>query len=154
MTFQYQISKVARSCVRKRGGEGDAEEDEVDPVRVRLHQGDSGLGDQLRQVEVEKDMEVDREDGNSTLRTGAPESGCGSQPEMIPAPDSPTLSVQLPTQQQSKVTSHPMEPSRARTRAPSQAPRADGTQHEKLSRGQLRDQCSLRGYQKKESKAA
>ena len=133
MTFQYQISKVARSCVRKRGGEGDAEEDEVDPVRVRLHQGDSGLGDQLRQVEVEKDMEVDREDGNSTLRTGAPVSGCGPQPEMIPVPDSPTLSVQLPTPQQSTATPQPLEASFEGTCAPSQAPRADGPQNEELT---------------------
>ena len=58
---------------------------------ARLLQGEPELSDQLRHVEVEPDMEVAREDEISTLSTGIPEGGCSRQPEMIPAPDSPTL---------------------------------------------------------------
>ena len=128
--------------------------DELDPARLRLHQSEPELGDQLRRVGVEKDMEVDREDGNSTLSAGAPASGCGPRTERIPAPDPPTLSVQLPIPQQAKVTSQSLESSFDSKRAPPQAPRADGTQYEKLTRGQSHDQCSQQGYRKKESKAA
>ena len=112
------------------------EEEALDPVRVRLHQSESGLRDQLRQVEVETEMWPDSEDGNSTLSTGAPASGCGPQPETIPAPGSPTLSVRLPTPHQSEVTSHPLESSFDRTCAPSQALRAEGAQCDKLMLGQ------------------
>ena len=60
------------------------EEEGMDPVRVHLLENGSGLSDQLRHVGVESDMEVGREDGNSTLSTGIPESGCSPQPEMVP----------------------------------------------------------------------
>ena len=129
-------------------------QEESDPARVRLLQNGSGLGDELRNVEVESEMEVDREDGNSTSSTGFLEGGCSSQPEMIPAPDSPPLSVQLPTQQPSKMNLHPLESSSDRFCEPSQAPQAGWAQYEKSTWGQLRDQCSQRGYQEKESKAA
>ena len=75
--FQSQAFGVARLCVRKRGEEKDAEETELDPARVRFRQSETDLGSQLGQVGVEKDMEVEREDGNSTLRTGTPESRSG-----------------------------------------------------------------------------
>ena len=45
VAFQSQISKVARFRVRGRGEEKDVEEDELDPVTIRLHQSESGLGD-------------------------------------------------------------------------------------------------------------
>ena len=95
--FQPQISEVARLCVGKRGEKKDVEEAELDPARARFRQSASDLGDQLGPIDVGKDMEVDREDGNPTLCTGAPESGSGPRPEMIPVPDSPSMSVQLPT---------------------------------------------------------
>ena len=151
--LQSQLSKVAGFRLRKRGEEKDAEDDELDPVRVRLHLSQSGLGDQLRQVDVVTDMEVDREDGNPALSTGAPECGCGPQPEMIPVPDSSTLSVQLPTPQQSKVPPQRLESSFDRTCAPSRAPRADGAQYWKLTWGRLHDQCSRQDNRINKSKA-
>ena len=51
-------------------------EEELDPARARFLQNGSGLGDDLRNVEEESEMEADREDGNSMSSTGIPESGC------------------------------------------------------------------------------
>ena len=82
-------------------------EDELDQVWARFRQVGTDLGSQLRQVDVEKDMEVGRGDEGSTLSTGTPESG--SEPEMIPAPGSPTLSGQLPSPHVSSDTrQHPI----------------------------------------------
>ena len=140
--FQSQVFKVAMFCVRQRGEEEDAVEEELNPARVRLLLSGSGLGNELRSFEVESEMEADRDDGNSTWSTGIPLSGCRPRPEMIPVPDSPPLSAQLPTQQPSKTNLRSLDSSIYRTCEPSQVPRADGTQYEKLSRGQLHDQCS------------
>ena len=96
--FQSQLFKVARFCVRKRGEEKDVVEEELGPVRVRPLRNGSGPGGELRNVELGSEMEVDREDGNSTSNSGIPESGCRPQPETIPVPDSPSLSVRLPIQ--------------------------------------------------------
>ena len=126
---------------------------ELDPARVRFRQREADLGSRLGQMDVETDLGVDREDGNSTLSTGTPESGSGPLPEMIPVPDSSSLSVQLPTSRDTLDIQQPPEPPFDRTRAPSQAPRADGAQQKEFTRGQLHDQCSQRGYRKKESKA-
>ena len=125
----------------------------MDPVRVRFRQSGVDLADQLGPLDVGKDMEVGREDGNSSLSTGTPESGSGPRPEMIPVPDSPSLSVQLPTPQGPAVIPQPLEFSFDRTCAPSQVPREDGAQNAELTWGHLRDQCSQRGYWQEESKA-
>ena len=98
-------------------------------------------------------MQADRGGGNSTPRTGIPVSGCSPRPDLIPVPDSPTPSAQSPAEQQSEVNTHPLDPLCDRTYAPSQVPREDGTQYEKLSWGRKHDQCSQRGYRKTESKA-
>ena len=121
----------------------------MDPARVRLLQNGSGLGDELRNVEMESEMEADREDGNSTSSTGIPESGCRTQPEMAPVTDSPSPSAQLPTRQPCRMTLNPLDSSFDSTREPSQAPRADGGQYEKLTRQHLRDQRSQRRYREK-----
>ena len=72
MKFQTQVFEVARFCARKRGEDRDVEEEELDPARVRLLANKCGLGDPLRPVEVDSDMVVDREDGNSTFSRGLP----------------------------------------------------------------------------------
>ena len=144
---QSHIFKVARFCAR------EAElEAELDPARVRPRQSESDPGYQLGQIDAEKDMEVDREDGNSTSSTGISRSGCSPQPEMIPVPDSPPLSAQLPTQQPSKMTLRHLESSLDRTCEPSQAPRADGAQYEKLTWGQIHVQRSRREYREKRNR--
>ena len=98
-------------------------------------------------------MQADRGGGNSTPRTGIPVSGCSPRPDLIPVPDSPTPSAQSPAEQQSEVNTHPLDPLCDRTYAPSQVPREDGTQYEKLSLGQLRYQYLQRGYWKEGSKS-
>ena len=129
-------------------------EEELDPVRVRLLQNGSGQGDELRNVEVESEIEVGREDGNSSSSTRIREGGRSPQPEIIPVPDPPSLSVQLPTQQPLKITLHLSDSSFDRTCGPFLDPRADGAQYAKLTWGPSRNQRSRRSYRKKESEAA
>ena len=84
-------------------------------------------------MDVEKDMEVEREDGNFTSITGMPGSDPGPQPEMIPAPDSLSLSAQLPSPRTSLEKRQHLESSVDKACAPPQAPRADGAQYDKLT---------------------
>ena len=100
---------------------------------VRFRQSDTDLENQLEQVDAAKDMEVDREDGNSTLSTDTPESVSGPRPDMIPVPDSPFLSAQLPLPRDTLDIPRPLESSSGRPCAPSQAPRADGPQYGRVS---------------------
>ena len=127
------------------------DETELGPARVCLRQGGSDLVDQPGPIDVGKGVEVDGGDGKSTLSTGAPESGSGRRSEMAPVPESPSLSVRFLTPQGAAVTTRPLGSSFDRACEPSQAPRADGTQYDELTLGQLDDQCSQRGYREKES---
>ena len=124
--FQSQMRKAARFCVRKKGEEKDVEDAELDPVRTRFRQSGADLGSQLRHVDVEKDMEVEREDGNSTLNTGPPKSGSGPWPEVIPVPDPPSLSAQLPSPHVTMDKQRHVGSTFGMKCAPSQAPRAAG----------------------------
>ena len=127
---------------------------ELDPAQVRFRKRETEPGNPLGQIDVERDMELDREDGKSSLSAGSPESGSCARPEMVPAPDSPLLSVQLPTSRETLDIPQPLESSFDTKCAASQAPRADGAQYDELTRVHEKDQCSQRGYRKKESKAA
>ena len=98
-------------------------------------------------------MDVDRGDGNSKSSTGIPASRDSPQTAMIPVPDSPPLSAQLPPHQTSTPNLRPSDSAFDRAREPPQAPTVNGAQFGKVSWGQLRDQCSQRGYWKKDSKA-
>ena len=148
-----RIFKVARFCVGKKGEKKDVEDAESDPVRARFRRIGSDLGGQLRQVDVGTDLEVDRGSGSSSLRTGTRGSGSGPRPEMIPVPDSPSLSVHLPSPLMASDKPQHLDSPLDRKCAPSRAPRATGAQHEELTREHLHDQCSQRGYREKESKA-
>ena len=110
-------------------------------------------GGQPRRVDVEQDMEVDREDGNYTSSTGTPGSDSGRRPGMIPVPDSPLRSVQLPSQRVPSNGHHHLESSFDKMCEPFQAPRAGRSQNDELTWGQLRDQRSQRGFRKEASKA-
>ena len=151
--FQSQTFKVARFRVGAKGREQDVGGAELDPLQPRFRQFVADLGSQLRLVDVGKDMEVGREDGNSTLSTGTPERGSGPRPEMIPIPETPTLSAQLPSPRATLDRRQHPESFFDKTSSPTHAPRADRAQYDELTWGQLRDQRSQRGYMKKESKA-
>ena len=98
-------------------------------------------------------MDVDREDGNNATSTGIPASESGPKPEMIPAPDTPGLSEQLlPPHVPSERHPH-SESSFDKAREPSQALTAHGAQYDEMPWGQLHNQCSRRGFRRKESKA-
>ena len=77
--------KVAQICVRTKEEEKDVEDAELDPMQARFRQIGADLGNQLRQVDVEQDMEVGRGDGKYTSSTGAPEGDSGPEPGIIPA---------------------------------------------------------------------
>ena len=118
--------------MRKKGEEKNAEEAELDPARVRSRQSETDLESPLGQMDVEADMDVGREYGNSTLSTGTPKSGSGVQPDMVPVPDAPSLSAQLPTSRDNLDVSQPLQSSFDRECAPSHAPMADGTHYDIL----------------------
>ena len=79
-------------------------------------------------MDVEKDVEADRGGGNSTPSSGTPEGDPGPRPDMIPVPDSPYLSAQLPSPRAPLDWRQHLESSPDKTCAPSRAPRADETQ--------------------------
>ena len=150
--FTSQTLRVARFCARKREKEKDVAEAGLHPARVRLGQSGSDLVDQLRQVGVEEDMEVGRDEGNCSLGTGAPEGGSDTRPDMKPVPASPPLSAQLPTPRQSAVIPQPAESPRGRKWEPSQVPWKDGAQYEELTWGQIHVQRSRREYREKRNR--
>ena len=80
--------------MRKEREEKGADDAWMDPFRERFRQIGGDLGSQPWQVDVEGDMDVDREDGNYPSSMGTPESDSGPRPEMILAPDSPRLLAQ------------------------------------------------------------
>ena len=108
-------------------------EADLDPVRARFRKSDIDLGNLLGRADAAKGKEVDWEYGKSTLITGAPESGSGPRLEMIPVPDSPSLSVQSPLPRGALDIPQPIESSSGRTCAPSEAPTADGVQFDGLT---------------------
>ena len=66
----------------------DVGDEEVNPVRARLLQNGSELGEEIRNVGVGPETEVDGDEGISKSSMGIPESGCSPKAEMIPVPDS------------------------------------------------------------------
>ena len=102
----------------------------MEPVQARFRQSGADLGSQLRRVDVEKDMEADREDGKPTLRAGTPESRSGPRSDRIPVPDFLSLSAQLTSPHVTMEKQQHPEPPFGRECARSQAPRADGVQYD------------------------
>ena len=150
--FQPQPFKVSRFRMRKKGADKDVEDSEIDPLQARFRPIGADLGSQLRQVDLGKEMEGDREDGESTQSTGTPESGSGPRPGMIPAPDLASLSAQLPPPRTTLERRQLLESFFDKTCAPSQAPRAEGAQYGEITREQLHEQCPQCGKRKRESK--
>ena len=145
--FQSQISKVARFCVRKEGGEKDVEDAELDPAQTRYRQFRADLGFGEGYVRGQGGWE-------GYQSTGTPKIGPGHRAEMSLVPDSPAASAQLPSPRDAAGGRQHLELSFEKKCTPSQAPRAGGTQYDELTWGQLHGQCSQRGSRKTESKAA
>ena len=106
---------------------------ELDPHRERLRRIGADLESQQRQVDVGGDMEMDREDGSYTSSTGTPESDTGPKPEVIPVPDPPSLSVELPSPRVPSERPPHSESSFDKTCEPPQAPEAVGAQYYKMT---------------------
>ena len=120
--FLSRIFKVVRFCVRKGAGGKDVEDAELDPLLDRPRRMGAVLESQPRQLDVERDMEIDGEDG---LR-----------PEIIPAPDSPALSAKLPSPHVPSEQRPLPESSFDEACHPSRVPVADGAQCYELTLGQ------------------
>ena len=74
--------------------------------------------------------------------------------DATPAPNPPSLSVQVPSSPRPPLQHPALESSFGRNCEQPQAPVVDRTQYEKLTRGNLHDQCSQRGYRREESEEA
>ena len=70
---------------------GDAE---LDPMRVRLRSVGPDFGSRPGQWGVDVGMDVNGGGGHRTSGTGILDSESGPKPAVIPAPDSPSLSLQ------------------------------------------------------------
>ena len=135
--------------MREKGKGGrDVHDAKLDPLRERFRRTRADLGGQPREADVEKDMEVDRENASFSSSTGTPERNSGIRPEMVPVPESPSLSIQLPSPQVPSDGHQHLVSSFDKTCVPSRASWADGTQLAKMTWGQLYDQCSQRGLRK------
>ena len=73
--FQWQTLNVARFRAGEEGEGKDVGDAELGPSQARFRQIGEDLGSQLRQVDVEKDMWVDGEDGTLPQGAGATFSG-------------------------------------------------------------------------------
>ena len=110
----------------------DAEEAELDPLRVRLRPVGSDLGNRQGKLGAEVGMDVDREDGDFTWSTGAPDSGSGPNPAALPFPDSLSLPAQLPSPRDPSGMHPDWESSVCNKCDPLHAPVADRTRYEKM----------------------
>ena len=151
--FQSQAFKVARFLAREKVEAAEVGDEEVDPLKERLLTGGLELGNQQEPVGVAGSMDVDEEDGIDAAETGLPESDFGLKPGAMPAPDSPSLSEQLPSPK-SPVGRHPdLGPSHDKLCEASQPPKVNRTQYDEITRDQLHDERSQRGFRGKESEA-
>ena len=151
--FQSRTLKVARFCAREEVGAAEVAGEEVDLPNARLRTGGLGLGNQRGPADVDGNMDVDEDDRIDTSSTSDPEGGSGEIPEAIPAPDSLSLSVQHPPPRGSVERRLDPGSSFDKLRQPSQVPKVTRTQDDEMTRDQLRDECSQRGFWNKESNA-
>ena len=91
--FQSQTSEVARYCVRQKVEETGADDDESDPLHVRMKTAGSAPWGQHTRRDMGDVMDADGDKGNWTQSTGAPRSEDGYRLAAILPPDSPTLTL-------------------------------------------------------------
>ena len=97
MKSQSQTFKEARYCVRKQVEETDVDDDELDPLHVRMRTVGPAPWEEQGQQTMGDATDADVEKGNFTSSAGTPESENGYRPAAVPAPEPPTLSAQLPS---------------------------------------------------------
>ena len=97
-------------------------------------------------------MDVDVEKESWTWSTGTPRCDDRYHPAAIPAPDSPTVSVDLPSSPRSPGRRPEWESSSDKECEPFRAPVAGRAQYDQLTWDQLHQQRSQRGFRRKESK--
>ena len=98
-------------------------------------------------------MDSDGEDGNRAWRTGTPDIEAGPTPVALPAPDSLSLSEQLPSPRDPSGKHPDWVSSHDKKCEPSQAPSVDRAQYDETTWDRLPDQCSRRDFRRKDSKA-
>ena len=152
--FQSPTLKVARHCARKQVEDKDIADDELDPLHARPRAAGPVPWETRGQQDVGGAMDVDEEKGNCTSSSGAPGSENGYHPAACSVPDSSTLFAQLLSSSSSPARHPEWESSFDETREPPQAPLADRARRSRLTWDPLHDQCSERGFRRKELEEA
>ena len=83
-------------CVRNGTAAKDVEDAYLDPMRECLRAAGPDFGTQQGPWDVDASMDMNGEGENRASTTGMRESESGLNPVAVPAPDSPSLSVQFP----------------------------------------------------------
>ena len=104
--FRPQTSKVARSCVRKQVEEKDAEDAELNLWQGQTRPMDLVPRGSSTMRNESNEMDVYGGRLGTICRAGAPGDDSLTSPEATPAPDSPSLSLQVPPSPQSSMQ-HP-----------------------------------------------
>ena len=95
------------------------------------------LGNQQEQVDAEGNMDVDEPDGIGASSTGVPESDSGLKPDVMPAPEPPAPSVQLPSPRGPRERHLDPGSSLDKRREPPQVPQVNRTQYDEMTWDQL-----------------
>ena len=129
----------------------------MDPRNECFRSGGLDLGNQQESVDEEDDgirmMDANEDAGARAPSTGIPESDSGLNPRAIPAPDSPSLSVQLTSPQGSVERRRDPGSFSGKPCESSRVPKVNRTQYNEMKWDQLRVDCPQRGFRKEESKA-
>ena len=133
--FQSQTFKVARCCVRIKVEDGDAGDEELDPVRARVRTVASAPWEHSTQRDSGDVVDVDEHAGNFSSITDTQRSENRFLPAAMRAPDSPTLSVQVPSSPCPPARHPELESCLERKYEPSQAPVARRAQYDQLTWG-------------------
>ena len=152
--FQSQTFKVARYCVRAKVEGADADDEESDPLHVRMGAVGSVPSGQHAQRDMGDVMHVGDVQGNWTSTTGSPKSEDRYHPVGSPAPECPASSERLPSPPRPPASHPEWESSLEKMCEPCQAPVVDWAHFDHLTWGRHHEQCSQRGYRRGESKEA
>ena len=127
------------------------EDTELYHLRARMGTAASAPWERSTQGDKGDVMDVDGVKGNLPSGTAAPKSEATFPPAAIPAPDSPTLSVQLPSSPRSPVRRPELASPLGRKCEPSQAPAVGRAQYDQMTWDQLHEQCCQSAFRRKES---
>ena len=140
--FRSLTFGMARYCIWGKVEAEIVEAAELDPLRARMRTAASALREQSAQRDMRDVTDVDEGERIWTSSTDTPRSEARYHPAATLVPDSPTLSVQLPSSSRSPVRRPESEPSFDGKYESSHVRVVGRAQRDQMSCGQLREQCS------------